>query len=49
MRTEVDPDTGVEYVVLPVEFGLTETGGKWTPPPPTLWQRVVSFLKRRRS
>jgi hypothetical protein len=41
--------SGIEYVVLPVELGLTEVGAKWTPPPPTLWERFLNFLRKRRS
>jgi hypothetical protein len=33
---------------LPLTVGLMEKGGNW-PGPPTLWQRFVRLLKRRRS
>jgi hypothetical protein len=44
----VDPNSGVEYVRLPRTVAMMEVGGNW-PPPPTLWQRLIRLLKKRRS
>jgi hypothetical protein len=43
-----DPTSEPPLIPIPLTVGVMEKGGNW-PGPPTLWQRFVRLLKRRRS
>jgi hypothetical protein len=44
----IDPTSGLEYPRLPRTVGVMEVGGNW-PGAPTLWQRFLRLVRRRRS
>ena len=48
MPLDSDPTKAPADIRLPLTAGLMEKGGTW-PGKPTLWQRLLSLLKRRRS